>query len=296
MRVNTLTTLRGQLKRDEPMAGHCSWRTGGSADWYYEPADLQDLANFLADSDASKPIHFIGLGSNTLVRDGGIRGVVVGPLNRLNRIELLDSGQVYAECGVTCAKLARFCQQQQLAGADFRAGIPGTVGGALAMNAGAFGSETWQFVEAVEMIGRQGQIHKRQRDQFDVAYRTVKMQADEWFSAGYFVFPPNQGEVSNIKPLLEKRNASQPIGLPSCGSVFKNPPNDHAARLIEAAGLKGHCIGGACVSNKHANFIINSDQATASQLEDLILYVQAEVKQQFGIELHTEVRILGERP
>ncbi len=292
-----LSDQRGNLLHHESMARHCSWRSGGKADVYYEPADKEDLALFLNSLINDESITWLGLGSNLLVRDGGLRGVVISVLNRLNDISLLDNGLVYAECGVTCAKLARFCQQHGLAEADFLAGIPGTVGGALAMNAGAFSFETWDTVDSVEMLNRQGEFIKRNRDEFVVAYRSVQKVEDEWFSAGYFRFPRQARERSStIKSLLEKRNATQPIGLPSCGSVFKNPPGDHAARLIEACDLKGFCIGGACVSEKHANFIINANQASASDIEDLILHVQQQVKQVHGIELKTEVRIIGERP
>ena len=288
--------IRGRILHDEPMSKHCSWRAGGCADTYFEPADKQDLMEFLAQTDAQTELTWIGLGSNLLVRDGGVRGVVIGALNRLNQLYVQDDGAVYAESGVSCAKLARFCQQHQLAGADFLAGIPGTVGGALAMNAGAFGSETWQFVRAVEMMDRHGVISMRSADQFEVGYRSVSMQADEWFSAAVFEFDKNtQQPASNIKSLLAKRNQSQPIGQPSCGSVFKNPPGDHAARLIEQAGLKGFCIGGACVSEKHANFIINANNASAQDIESLIETIRQKIKQQFFIELQTEVRIIGER-
>ncbi len=290
------STPRGRMLHNEPMSRHCSWRAGGHADIYFEPADKQDLMGFLAQLDEHTAITWIGLGSNLLVRDGGIRGVVIGALNRLNQLYLQDDGTVYAESGVSCAKLARFCQQHQLSGADFLAGIPGTVGGALAMNAGAFGFETWQFVKSVEMINRHGQLALRDAADFEVSYRSVSLADDEWFSAGIFAFDKNhQLAESNIKSLLAKRNASQPIGQPSCGSVFKNPPGDHAARLIEQAGLKGLCIGGACVSEKHANFIINQKQASAQDIESLIETIQKKVKQQFSIELNTEVRIIGER-
>ncbi len=288
---------RGRLLKQEPMSKHCSWRTGGVAEFYYEPADKQDLADFLAHLDENTPITWVGLGSNLLVREGGIRGVVIGSLNRLKVLTLNKDGSVYAECGVSCAKLARYCQQHQLAGADFLAGIPGTVGGALAMNAGAFGSETWQFVVSAEVMNRRGEIEMRDPSQFDVSYRSVSLPADEWFSAACFRFDSAKDDApSNIKSLLEKRNASQPIGLPSCGSVFKNPPGDHAARLIEKSGLKGYCIGGACVSEKHANFIINHDHASASDIENLIAEIQQQVREQQGVLLQTEVRIIGEQP
>ncbi len=287
--------IRGKLLHDEPMSRHCSWRTGGVADLYFEPADKQDLSEFLAQVESDVEITWVGLGSNLLVRDGGVRGVVIGPLNRLNSLKLLDQDRVYVECGITCARFARFCLKHGLAGADFLAGIPGTIGGALAMNAGAWGGETWEFVESLEMMNRLGEIIMRDKHEFDVSYRSVSRPADEWFSAATFKFPRLENQDrSRIKQLLEQRNASQPIGLPSCGSVFKNPDGDHAARLIEASGLKGHCLGGACVSDKHANFIINSEQATAADIENLINLVQQRVLDQFGIRLQTEVRIIGE--
>ncbi len=295
MNVALASGIRGKILYHEAMSKHCSWRTGGSADVYFEPADKQDLAQFLAQTDAWQPITWIGLGSNLLVRDGGIRGIVIGVLNRLNHIELNEKKQLYAECGVSCARLARFCQQHAMPAASFLGGIPGTVGGALAMNAGAFGSETWHYVKTAEMMNRQGEILNRDAMEFNIDYRSVSLEENEWFSAAWFDFGNDDKIAANIKSLLEKRNATQPIGQPSCGSVFKNPPDDHAARLIEQCGLKGFCIGGACVSDKHANFIINKNQATATDIEILIETIQQKVKQQFCIELETEVRIIGER-
>ncbi len=296
MNMALQTTLRGHLVHNEPMGKHCSWRTGGAAEIYFEPADKQDLILFLTQTANDVPVTWIGLGSNLLVRDGGLKGIVISTLNKLNDLRLLDNGNVYAESGVTCAKLARFCQKHNLDGADFLAGIPGTVGGALAMNAGAFGFETWQFVKSVEIVNRLGHLESRESSEFKVSYRSVELAHSEWFSASVFCFPvKTDDEESNIKPLLAKRNASQPIGLPSCGSVFKNPQGDHAARLIEAAGLKGFCIGGACISTKHANFIINENNASATDIEALITEIQHQVKQKFNIELNTEVRIMGDK-
>jgi UDP-N-acetylmuramate dehydrogenase len=288
--------IRGRLLHNESMARHCSWRAGGAADIYYEPADKDDLSVFMQTIDAQQPVTWVGLGSNLLVRDGGLRGVTIVVLQKLNDLRLLSDGRVYAEAGVTCAKFSRFCQQHDLSGADFLAGIPGTIGGALAMNAGAFGYETWQFVESLEMMNRQGELIERQKHEFDVSYRSVNRATDEWFSAAVFSLPARDVEQqSRIRELLEKRNNSQPIGLPSCGSVFKNPEGDYAARLIEACGLKGSCIGEACVSEKHANFIINTGSASANDIEDLIEKVRREVKQNFSVELQHEVRIIGER-
>ena len=295
MNVASTLSFNGQLLRDELMSKHTSWRVGGKADNYYIPANLNDLQHYLKTLSTDDNIHWVGLGSNMLVRDGGIRGHVIAPLNAVKEITQLDNGGVYAETGVTCAKLAKFCLKNGLSGADFLAGIPGTVGGALAMNAGAFGSETWPFVEQVEMINRQGKLIKRSPEEFDIGYRRVSQFNDEWFASAVFRFDTlSTQQDSNIKQLLQQRNASQPIGLPSCGSVFKNPPGQHAAKLIEQAGLKGHCLGQACVSEKHANFIISNAQTSASDIEGLIGFIQSTVQQKFDVSLETEVRIVGD--
>jgi UDP-N-acetylmuramate dehydrogenase len=286
---------RGKLLRDEPMAKHTSWRLGGPADAYYVPADLADLQQFLAQLDAGTEVLWVGLGSNLLVRDGGFRGQVIAPLNALKQIELQLDGNLYVECGSSCARLAKFCQKKRLAGADFFAGIPGTVGGALAMNAGAFGGETWAAVEQLIMIDRLGNLRQRDPAEFEVGYRQVRMPQPEWFAAALFRFAPRaDAEESNIRQLLRQRNATQPIGEPSCGSVFKNPPGGHAAQLIEAAGLKGHRLGTARVSAKHANFIISDAATRAADVEALIEHIRTSVAAKFGVQLETEVRIVGE--
>lgn len=280
---------------DEPMSKHTSWRLGGPADRYYIPADLHDLQNFLAGLEQDIDILWIGLGSNLLVRDGGFRGQVIAPLNSLREIRLDPDELLYVESGVSCAKLAKFCQKQGLDGADFFAGIPGTIGGALAMNAGAFGGETWTMVEQVDMIDRVGNLIERSPAEFEVNYRHVGLPRQEWFAAGKFRLAARApGVPSNIRQLLQQRNATQPIGLPSCGSVFKNPEGKHAAQLIEAAGLKGYCLGSACVSEKHANFIISNSDTTASDVEALIEHIRDTVASQFGVSLEPEVRIVGE--
>ena len=291
------TTLRGTLKFNESMARHTSWRVGGLADRYFEPADLNDLADFLAQTSSDEALMWLGLGSNLLVRDGGIRGTVIITSGLLNGLQVLESGLLRVEAGVSCAKVARFAARQDLVGAEFLAGIPGTMGGALAMNAGAFGGETWERVAAVESIDRHGKRCVRQPDEYQISYRSVKGPVDEWFVAAHLSLEKGDATEATvkIKALLERRNESQPIGLPSCGSVFRNPKGDYAARLIEACGLKGTCIGGACVSEKHANFIINANNATAADIENLIEKVAATVEQQHGICLIREVHIVGER-
>ncbi len=290
------TVVTGKLLHDESLARYTSWRTGGAADRLYVPASLDDLQQFLSGLPAGEPLYFIGLGSNLLVRDGGVRGTVIlmhGALTALH----LDHGLVYAEAGVTSAKLARFAARQHLHGAEFMAGIPGTVGGALAMNAGCHGGETWEIVERVLTIDRAGELHERNHQAFSTAYRHVDMPvADEWFVAAWFRLADGDATEAEakIKQLLARRLATQPLNLPNAGSVFRNPPGDHAARLIEASGLKGYRIGGAEVSEKHANFIVNQGEAMAKDIEQLILHVQAVVKQQQGVALHPEVRVIGE--
>ncbi|MGD2161079.1 MAG: UDP-N-acetylmuramate dehydrogenase [Gammaproteobacteria bacterium] len=294
--IMTMAQIRGELRYDEPMSRHLSWRAGGKAKCYFVPADLDDLSNMLASLPADEKILWIGLGSNTLVRDAGFNGTVIALQRVLNELKRLDNNRVYAGAGVTGSKLARFCAKENLVGAGFFAGIPGLVGGALAMNAGAFGGETWQHVVSVETIDRKGQRHKRNADEYEIGYRSVKGPADEWFTAAIFQF--EQGDSSkaaqDIKQLLAKRAETQPMGTASCGSVFTNPENDHAARLIEACGLKGCRIGGAVVSEKHANFIINDNNASAEDIEALIKHVQKAVFEQQGVELHTEVKIVGD--
>ena len=289
--------LRGALKRHEPLSKHTSWRVGGPADCFYEPAGVEDLSAFLKTLPENEPLFWVGLGSNLLVRDGGVRGTVIMLSGKLNGLERIGDSTVRAEAGVASAKLARFSVQQGLRGAEFLAGVPGTVGGALAMNAGAFGGETWNVVTAVETMDHAGQIRTRLPSDYQVGYRSVQGPAGEWFVAGHFgLTPGNETEgQALIKSLLAKRGATQPTQWPNAGSVFRNPPGDHSARLIERTGLKGFCIGGACVSELHANFIINTGSATAADIETLIEAVRDKVYAVQGAKLEAEVRVIGER-
>ncbi|WP_428086298.1 UDP-N-acetylmuramate dehydrogenase [Candidatus Thioglobus sp.] len=276
------------LKRNESMSMHCSLRAGGIAQTLFIPDDLQALINFLQNN--SKPVLFVGLGSNLLIRDCGFQGVVV-KLTQLKSLTLNDS-TITAEAGVTLAKLSRIAQTNNHHGAEFLSAIPGTVGGALAMNAGAFGMEFWQFVNRVQTINAAGEVFERTANDFDISYRQVLANhTDEYFICADLIFNA-ESNSQNIKQLLLQRNASQPIGLPSCGSVFKNPKGYFAAQLIEQANLKGFCIGGACVSSKHTNFIINSNNATADDIENLILHIRQTVKSNFDIDLETELKII----
>lgn len=288
--------LRGSLSYQEPMAAHTSWRVGGPADKFYVPADSDDLAEFLSGLDEDEPLTWLGLGSNLLVRDGGIRGTVIALNGVLNELSLSGGTEIRAGAGVACAKVARFAAREDLTGIEFFAGIPGTVGGALAMNAGAFGTETWERVKQVEVINRSGKRALRTHADFDIAYRSVRPAREEWFlEATLTLLPDSEGQgQETIRQLLAKRGASQPMGESSCGSVFRNPRGDYAGRLIEVCGLKGFSIGQARVSEKHANFIINEGGASAQDIENLILHLQHVVKEQQGVQLESEVRIVGE--
>jgi UDP-N-acetylmuramate dehydrogenase len=287
---------RGKLLLNEPMSRHTSWRVGGPADRVYIPADLDDLVAFMKTVPAQDALHWVGLGSNLLVRDGGVRGTVILTSGALNALDVLDDGSVRAEAGIACAKAAKFTVAKHLVGAEFLAGIPGTVGGALAMNAGAFGGETWKIVAAVETLDRSGTLRKRLPDDYRVSYRHVEGPANEWFVAGHFRLASGEAAAGKglIKSLLAKRGATQPTQLPNAGSVFKNPSNDFAARLIEASGLKGAREGNASVSDMHANFIVNNGGAKAADIETLIRRVQETVEQKHGVRLETEVRMIGE--
>ena len=287
--------MKGQLLIREKLAKYTSWRVGGVADRLYIPFDRADLIEFVASLPENEPLFWIGLGSNLLIRDGGIRGTVINTKGRLKTMYRRDDGLIYVEAGVPCSLVARFCAEQGLVGAEFLAGIPGTMGGALKMNAGAFGGETWNLIQQVDVLNAHGEVIERTPQDFEINYRSVKGADGEWFLSALLNLPAGDTVTSQqkIKGLLEKRNQSQPTNQPSCGSVFKNPDGDFAARLIEQIGLKGYCIGGACVSEKHANFIVNTGNATAAEIEQLIAYVQQQVQAKHGVLLVTEVCMVG---
>ena len=289
--------VRGLLRQGERLAPHTSWRVGGPADHYFEPADREDLIGFVRALPANEPVLWIGLGSNLLVRDGGFRGTVIGLHGALDAIRLEAEDRIHAEAGAHCARLAKFATAQRKAGLGFMAGIPGTVGGALAMNAGAWGGETWPVVREVEVLLRDGSTHWLTPQAFVTGYRHVEApeQVLGYLAARFAVSEDSDGSYAKAtKESLAKRKATQPVGKPSAGSTFRNPPGDHAARLIESCGLKGHRIGGASVSTLHANFLITEDGATAADVEALIAHIRDTVKQSTGVELHPEVRVVGE--
>jgi len=296
MAASSLHNYKGTLLIDEPMSKHTSWRIGGTADKFYTPLDIDDLSVFISELPENETLMFLGLGSNLLVRDKGIRGAVISLKGSLSEIEILNENCLRVGAGTSCAKLARYCHRNNFIGGEFFAGIPGLFGGALAMNAGAFGGETWPLVKSVVTIDRHGNTRTRTASEYDIAYRSVKGHQDEWFISANLQFETGDGDAAalRVKELLNKRAETQPTGLPSCGSVFKNPENDYAARLIEASGLKGYEIGGAMVSEKHANFIINSNHAKASDVEALIKFIQKTVENEHAVSLQAEVKIVGE--
>ena len=303
----------GELRRDEPMHKHTSWRAGGPAQRAYMPRDLLDLAAFLRGLPADEPVHPVGLGSNLLVRDGGVRGTVLFTHGALKEVRLEPGPDgaplVYAQAGVASPKVARFAATHDLRGAEFLTGIPGTVGGALAMNAGCYGSETWEIVDSVLVVTRAGELKRRTPAEYEIGYRHVRLRPDasqsritnhesqECFAAAWLRLARGDGEEGRrvIRELLQRRIASQPLDQPNAGSVFRNPPGDYAARLIESCGLKGHRIGGAMVSPKHANFIVNTGTASAADIEALIELVQQTVQARCGVLFEREVRIIGEK-
>ena len=285
-----------RIRYNESLAAYTTWRVGGEAEQFVEPGSRAELLTFLSQLPEDVPVTWLGLGSNVLVRDGGVRGVVIATHRALREIQRGDGDRVLAEAGVTMAKLARFASRHQLTGVEFAGGVPGTVGGALAMNAGAFGQETWDVVEWVETVDRRGRVRRGTVSEFEPGYRQVKLPADQWFLGACFLLEVDSGERvgEKVRHLIVERNRKQPIGTANAGSVFRNPPGDYAARLLEASGIKGKGIGGARFSEKHANFIVNDGSATAADIEDLIHLGRDTVQRKFGIRLQPEVRIIGE--
>ena len=289
---------RGELLQGAKLAKFTVWGIGGNADWLFKPADLDDLRGFLAEQTGALPVTFLGLGSNVLIRDGGMSGTVILTTTALTGLDHEGAELIRVGAGVPCPKVARFCAQRGLTGCEFFAGIPGTIGGALRMNAGAFGGETWEIVRSVETVDATGRVRLRDAAEFKASYRSVEGLGSEWFIAA--VLQLTLGDETKgrerIRTLLKRRGDSQPTGLRTCGSVFRNPPGDFAARLIEASGLKGATAGGAQVSTKHANFIVNTGTATAADVEGLIRLVQASVDAKHGVKLALEVEIIGRPP
>ena len=294
--LKNLGPIKGNLSFNEPLEKYTSMRVGGPAEIFFQPYDLKELKLFLSKLDKSVPIFWLGRGSNLLIRDQGISGAVISLLLIKKEIIKVNEHCIEVSANVPCTMLSRQCMRWGMAPSEFFSGIPGSLGGALTMNAGAYGHETWDTVESVKVITRKGELIERHPSAYKVRYRKVEGPKNEWFVSAKLVFDQKKSaSISKQREMLSKRKSSQPLGKPSCGSVFKNPKGDHAARLIQEAGLKGYRIGGGKISEKHANFIINEGDALASDIESLIIHVQKEIIQKFNIKLQCEVKIVGNK-
>lgn len=288
-------SLRGQLQHNHHLAKYTSWRIGGPARTFYQPADLDDLKNYLQNLPKNETILWLGAGTNVLLNSNGIDANVIYLRNRLTSLQNLDANTIRAEAGISCARLVQHCTHLGMTDAAFLAGIPGTVGGAVMMNAGAHGDNIWNHIIAVETINRAGEVKLRSANEFIAGYREVSglNKNQEWFVATHLKFNcENAMNAKNrVAELLAKRKATQPLSEFTCGSVFRNPPNNFAAKLIEECGLKGFKIGAARVSEKHANFIINEGKATSDDIQKLMQKIIDEVAKKTGIMLIPEVHV-----
>jgi UDP-N-acetylmuramate dehydrogenase len=285
--------LRGSIAVDEPMAKYTWMKVGGPADFYIEPMDKADLEAIV---DYFHTHHYswmvLGRGSNVLVSDGGIRGAVINVEQTLSKI-YIEGGLVIAEAGVRLTKFVDFCIQNELAGVEMLAGIPGTIGGAVAMNAGAHGGEIADHLVEVEVL-RNGHTQRVKKENVQFAYRHSGFDQDVVLSAAFKLQRGDKEPLSaKRKELILRRNETQPLEFPNLGSMFKNPPNTFAAKLIEQAGLKGKRAGNAQISEKHANFIINLGNAKAEDIVKLIDLAKRTVYQNAGVMLELEVKMIG---
>ncbi|GFE57537.1 UDP-N-acetylmuramate dehydrogenase [Geobacter sp. AOG1] len=287
--------LRGQVLENELLARHTSLKVGGTADIFAVPADRDDLQALLAIlSERKTPYLLIGGGYNLLVRDGGIRGVVIS-LARLTALEPLPGNRLDVEAGVTNRQLVSFCRERGLAGAEFLAGIPGTVGGALAMNAGAHGGAILELVVSLTTLC-QGKVVTRGRTDLNYGYRHLELAPGEIILGAMLQLATGDPAAlaERMDGYLAHRRQHQNVGFPNAGSFFKNPPGEQAWRLIEQAGLRGYRVGGAQVSEVHTNFLVNTGGATAADFLELARIIKVRVKEQCGVELAEEVRIVGQ--
>ncbi|HEY3196943.1 MAG TPA: UDP-N-acetylmuramate dehydrogenase [Nitrospirales bacterium] len=288
-----LSGINGIVRFDEPMRLYTSFRIGGPADAYVEPADVESLQQLMAGAYAEKIPVFVMGGTNLLVRDGGIEGIVVR-LVKLNRIEEQEGGLLYAEGGVLMPRLLKVAMQRGLTGLEFAAGIPGTVAGCVVMNAGTRFGEMKEVVRKIRLVTMTGAILDVSGEEAGYSYRRSRLPEGVVVGAWLGLQPGTKAKIeSSVKDSLHRRKTTQPIEMPNAGCVFKNPQSDSAGRLIEAAGLKGARIGDAQVSTKHANFIVNRGHATAKDTQALIGLVGKTVVEKFGVALELEVQIVG---
>lgn len=284
------------IKIDEKLSNYVNFKVGGPADILLIPDSKEQIKKSISIcKEHNIPVYVIGNGSNILVRDGGFRGVVIS-LKGVNNITVNDE-RIEAECGAMLKDVSDKAMENSLTGFEFACGIPGTIGGSVFMNAGAYDGEIAHVIESAEVIDENCNVIKLTNEELDFGYRS-SLVMKKGYTVLSAIFKLKKGQVKNIRDLVEdltnKRESKQPLEYPSAGSTFKRPTGYFAGKLIQDAGLKGYSIGGAAVSEKHSGFVINKGNATAKDITDLIKHIQDEVKKQFGVDLHTEVRIVGE--
>jgi len=293
---NWMQPLRdaGVWREHEPMASHTTLAVGGPARWFFRPADRAALILAMQVCPADVVILPLGRGSNMLVPDTGFDGFVID-LSELNKVRF-DACNVSVEAGVRMSGFARQCANQGLTGCEFMATVPGDIGGGVAMNAGCFSQQVSDSLCAISVVLRDGSIIDMDKSNLNMAYRHTELPTGSLVLSATFTLQTDSPEEirERMRSMRSRRSSTQPLTQPNCGSVFKNPDGDHAARLIEAAGMKGFQIGGARISEQHANFIVNEGEASSADIVALIQRAQAAVKQNSGIELEPEVRMVGE--
>ncbi len=286
--------VKGNLRKGVSLKDYNTWKVGGSAEYFFEPEDLEDLKIFLNLIYGEK-VTFLGNGSNVLIRDNGIEGYVVCLKKSLNNHHINSENRFIFEAGLSCMKIAQISAKQNYTGLEFLCGVPGTLGGALKMNAGCYGGNIWDNIYDVTLINKKGDLIKKEKHDFKISYRNVDIDENNFFVSASFNLKKNKmnNSLKIIKDFLKDRRNNQPTGLPSCGSVFKNPENLHAAKILDSLGLKGFRVGGAYVSEKHANFIIAEKSAKSKDIEKLISFIQKKVYKDKKIALETEVKFIG---
>lgn len=296
---NFLEKLRfeAEVYPNEPMSKRTTFRIGGNAECLCEVKDIRSLRNvILLCKEYEVPYFIIGLGSNLLVSDEGVKGLVIKLGGEFNSITLLEDNSIRCGAGMTLAGLCVFARKMSLGGLEFAWGIPGSVGGAVYMNAGAYGGEIKDVAVSSSYMDRDGKVHIYKQDELQFGYRSsIYTNTDNIITDATFRLTPKpQDEINErMQELMDKRRSKQPVNHPSAGSVFKRPKGYYAAALIEECGLKGYTIGGATVSPKHSGFIVNDNNATAQDVKDLIAYIQKVVREQKGVELCCEVKFVG---
>jgi UDP-N-acetylmuramate dehydrogenase len=299
--IELAKTVKGEIRRSVPMAQHTSFAVGGEVDLFSLPEDLEDLRAIVRWCRESGVAYFVlGNGTNLLVRDGGIRAMAISLARGFCRIAELEcrseGSMVFAEAGQSLGTLVQFATEKGLSGLEWAAGIPGTVGGALFMNAGAFGGEMKDLVHSVRILDQEGNLAEWSGGSIRFGYRRIDLPEGGVILSGTFRLQAesSRGVKSRVQEILRRRMDKQPAHLPSAGSIFKNPQGLAAGRLIEESGLKGSRIGNAQVSEKHANFIVNLGGASARDISGLIAHVQGRVLQEKGIRLEMEIQVIGE--